>query len=182
MSPLIRLTPPRLAKRRMAGFVMPCAREDMHRTAGRSACCPEQPWHSTATTLSPKASHLDVVSQHLPVTLGATFTEALASFAPARHNVTGGFGLLATPGSSWSYRSEDRSCQGCVNRSQAGWERRKKNWRYNGRLVSDWPQLPRSSRLCFVPVPQPRTVQYCSYSPALREDRQKVYAYRSRLT
>ena len=62
----MRLTPPLLASRRIAGLVMPYTRVSKDDNSGKL--------------------HLDVIPQHLAVSLGSTLAQAFASFASSSHD------------------------------------------------------------------------------------------------
>ena len=65
MRPLMRLTPPLLASRRIAGLVMPYTRVSKNDDSEKL--------------------HLDVIPQHLAMSLGSTLAQALATFASPSH-------------------------------------------------------------------------------------------------
>jgi hypothetical protein len=81
----MRLTPPRRARRRMAGLVMPAGRcwrvshaEFSQQDTERERNKTHRQGHSGARTL-------DVVTKHLAVALGAALAQALAALAATRH-------------------------------------------------------------------------------------------------
>jgi hypothetical protein len=71
MRPEIRLTPPLLARRLMAGLVIPCVTNEL----------------ATFIQLPITTNHLNVVPQDFPVSLSASFPQTFASFSSSRHVV-----------------------------------------------------------------------------------------------
>ena len=67
MSPLIRLTPPLLASRRIAGLVMPCILK-------------------ISKMFTDETLYLDVIPQHLAMSLGTSLAQAFATFASSSHD------------------------------------------------------------------------------------------------
>eukprot|EP00958_Prasinococcus_capsulatus_P002868 scaffold249_cov405-Prasinococcus_capsulatus_cf.AAC.1 len=81
MRPEIRLTPPRLARRRMAGLVIPCRRPTtatQHVKAGRASVRQQ-------LKEAEQGAHLDVITKDLAVTLSATLSKTLSSLSATSH-------------------------------------------------------------------------------------------------